>query len=449
MDSDIKRLQLESTKRKLLSAVCVVIFLVAHFAQAVTLDEAIEAALENSPTLHAAESRILSAKAMLRQANSYYYPFIGVSATYARTDNPPQAFMMSLNQRNLNMMDPSFNPNEPEDTENLRFSLGAQWRLFDRQRDAGRKMARHGTAARAEALAAARNQLVFEVTRGFFSVLQAIAFTEVQIESERSIKESLRIAEARFEEGGAVRTDVLNLKTQLAQANEDLIRARNGLLMAIAALNTAIGFDLVSADNIQAPATSSLEAPPPKCTNPLAYENRPELRAARLMRQVKEMELNKAKGGYAPTFSAFASYDMDSDVSSDFEESYMAGIMTEINVFDGSLTRSSVHAARAELNAAKAEEQQARLNLNLDLKQAFIRAQEAWERMEVTRKSLDTALEAQRIVQEQYEHGSADISILLQTQTGVTAMQTRNVAAKYDYLIALSNLQRAKGELAE
>ena len=332
MDSDIKRLQLESTKRKLLSAVCVVIFLVAHFAQAVTLDEAIEAALENSPTLHAAESRILAAKAMLRQANSYYYPFIGVSATYARTDNPPQAFMMSLNQRNLNMMDPSFNPNEPEDTENLRFSLGAQWRLFDRQRDAGRKMARHGTAARAEALAAARNQLVFEVTRGFFSVLQAIAFTEVQIESERSIKESLRIAEARFEEGGAVRTDVLNLKTQLAQANEDLIRARNGLLMAIAALNTAIGFDLVSADNIQAPATSSLEAPPPKCTNPLAYENRPELRAARLMRQVKEMELNKAKGGYAPTLSAFASYDMDSDVSSDFEESYMAGIMTEINV---------------------------------------------------------------------------------------------------------------------
>ena len=105
--------------------------------------------------------------------------------------------------------------------------------------------------------------------------------------------------------------------------------------------------------------------------------------------------------------------------------------------------------ARAELNAAKAEEQQARLNLNLDLKQAFIRAQEAWERMEVTRKSLDTALEAQRIVQEQYEHGSADISILLQLQTGVKAIQTRNVAAKYDYLIALSNLQLEKGEMAE
>ena len=52
-------------------------------------------------------------------------------------------------------------------------------------------------------------------------------------------------------------------------------------------------------------------------------------------------------------------------------------------------------------------------------------------------------------MQEQYQQGAADISILLQTQVGVTAMQTRSAAAQYDYLIALSNLQRAKGELAD
>ena len=44
---------------------------------------------------------------------------------------------------------------------------------------------------------------------------------------------------------------------------------------------------------------------------------------------------------------------------------------------------------------------------------------------------------------------AADISLLLQTQVGVTAMQTRSIAARYDYLTALSNLQRAKGELGE
>lgn len=422
---------------------------VAPAAQAVTLDDAVAAALENSPTLQAAEARIDSARAMLQQAKSYYYPAIGLSAAYTRSDNPIQAFMMQLNQRQLNMMDPAFDPNEPEDAENVRGSVGVQWRLFDRQRDAGKNMARYGAEASAQALAAARNQLVHEVTRGFYGLLQAQAFAKVQEKSAESIEESLRIARERFEAGSVVKTDVLNLETQLAQANEDLIRARNGARLAVAALNAAIGDDLVSPEQIEAPAMADLDAPPPKCTDELAFENRPELRAARLMRQVKEQDLRKAKGGYVPTVSAFGSYDLDSEDASDFQDSYVAGVMAEINVFDGARTRSAVRAARAELAAARADEAKARLNLKLDLQQAFLGAQEAWERLEVVRKSLETAEEARRIVQEQYQLGAADVSILLQTQVGATAMETRSAAARYDYLTALSNLKRAKGELGE
>jgi outer membrane protein TolC len=417
-------------------------------ARAVTLDEAVQAALENSPTLQAAESRIDSAQAMLRQAKSYYYPSIGLSANYGISDNPPQAFMMDLNQRSLNMQDPAFDPNNPDDTDNLRGSIGAQWRLFDLQRDAGKNMARYGAQASQEAFDAARNQLVHEVTRGFYGVLQAQAFAEVQAKSVASIEESLRIAKERFAAGGAVKTDVLNLETQLAQANEDLIKARNGAQLALAALNAAIGSDLVAADTIETPDQTAFSAPPPECKDPEAFENRPELRAARLMRQVKEQDLRKAKGGYAPTVSAFGSLDADSGNFNDFENSYMAGVAAEINVFDGARTRAAVQAAQAELDAAKADERKARLNLKLDLQQAFLGTREAWERLEVTRKSLESAQEAQRIVQEQYQQGAADISILLQTQVGVTAMQTRSAAAQYDYLTALSNLKRAKGELS-
>ena len=325
-------------------------------ARAVTLDDAVRTALGNSPTLQAAESRIDSAQAMLRQAKSYYYPSIGLAATYALSDNPPQAFMMTLNQRSLNMQDPAFDPNNPDDTDNLRGSVVAQWRLFDRQRDAGRNMARYGAAASAEAFAAARNQLVHEVTRGFYGVLQAQAFAAVQEKAVQSIAESLRIAQERFAAGGAVKTDVLNLETQLAQANEDLIKARNGAQLALAALNAAIGADLVAADTLQPPDPAALDAPPPECKDPEAFERRPELRAAKLMRQIKEQDLKKAQGGYAPTVSAFASYDLDSDVSSDFENSYMAGLQAEINIFDGARTRAAVQAAKAELAAATADE---------------------------------------------------------------------------------------------
>jgi outer membrane protein TolC len=205
----------------------------------------------------------------------------------------------------------------------------------------------------------------------------------------------------------------------------------------------------VSADSIAAPAEAELAAPPPKCTNPQAYEDRPEFRAAQLMRRIKEQDVRKAQGGYYPTVSAFGSYDLDSEDASDFQDSYVVGVAAEINVFDGARTRAAVRAARADLAAARADEEKARLNLRLDLQQAFLGAQEAWERLEVVRKSLETAREARRIVQEQYQQGAADVALLLQTQVGVTATETRAAAARYDYLTALSNLQRAKGELGE
>ena len=419
----------------------------APAAQAVTLEQAVQAALDNSPTLQAATAKIDAAQAMLRQAKSYYYPSVGLAANYSVSDNPIQTFMMELNQRQMNMMAPDFDPNDPEDTDNLRGSITAQWRLFDVQRAAGNAMARLGSQASAEAFAATRNQLVHDVTRGFYGVLQAQAFAAVQEQAVQSIEESLRVARERFEAGGAVKTDVLNLETQLAQANEDLIKARNGAQLALAALNAGIGDDLVTANNIEAPDRRALNAPPPVCTDPTAFEQRPEMRAATLLRQIKEQDVRKAKGGYTPTLSAFGSFDADSGNARDFENSYVAGVMAEINIFDGARTRAAVQAAQAELAAAQADEAKARLNLRLDLQQAFLGSQEAWERLEVTRKSLETAEEARRIVQEQYQQGAADIAILLQTQVGVTAMQTRYAAAQYDYLTALSNLKRAKGML--
>ena len=432
-----------------LAAGIIVGALCSPIAHAVTLDEAIHAALDDNPGVQSAEYRVEAAQAMLRQAKSAYYPWVNLSGNYAQSDNPPQAFMMTLNQRKLNMMDPAFDPNNPDDTENLRGSIGVQWRLFDSgQRTAQKNMAKFGAAASAEGLAATQNQLIHEVTRGFYGVLQAKAFVEVQMQSVESIEESLRVAEERYNAGSAVKTDVLNLETQLAQAREDLIKVKNGLQLAVAALNTAIGAELVTIDNIESPGDFPQKTAPEE-KDQSVIENRPELKAARLMREIKEQALKKAKRGYGPTFNAFASSDWDSDVSSDFEQSYMAGVMAEINIFDGFRTRGSVANARAEYEAAKADELSAVNNLTLDLTQAHLGVRDAWERVDVTHKSLESAREALRITREQYEQGAADISILLQAQVGFTAMETRNVAAEYDYLIAISNLKRAEGALVQ
>ena len=90
---------------------------------AITLEECIQTALESSPDAQSAARRVEAAEAAITQAESAYYPQIAASGAYGRTDNPPQAFFMKLNQRQASMMEDF---NNPDDTENYRASLGAK-----------------------------------------------------------------------------------------------------------------------------------------------------------------------------------------------------------------------------------------------------------------------------------------------------------------------------------
>ena len=178
-------------------------------------------------------------------------------------------------------------------------------------------------------------------------------------------------------------------------------------------------------------------------------ENRPELKAAKANAEIQRKAWKKAQRDYYPTLSAFGSSDWDSDVSTDFQQSYFVGVVAEWDVFTGFRRSAATKSAKANADAARAEEDKARNNLRLDLKQAILQTKDAWERLNVARRSVDSAEEALRITRERYQQGAADLPELLTAEVGLTGTRTRDVAAYYDYLTAQSNVARAKGESAD
>ena len=416
--------------------------LLAAHAGPVTLDQCLRAAREQSPDLRAAAGRVQAAAAGLQEARSAWYPQLKTSAIYSRTDNPPQAFMMTLNQRTLTM-DGDFN--QPDDTENLRLSAGLAYRLLDLGvRSAGVAQARLAAEAQRHAEQAVRNAQAFAVTRAFYGVLQARSLVQVGEETVQSLTESLRVAGERFNAGSAVKTDVLNLEVKLAEAGEDLIRARNAQRLALAYLNTAVGTAVTTnAADLEAPA----DVPAPD-TQGGGIENRGEWQATRLAAEIRAQAVRQARGERAPVVNAFGSMDWDSEVSTDFEDSYFVGVAAEWEVFDGFRKRGHEARAKAEWLAAQAEVEKVRNELDLDLQQAQIQAGEASERLQVARKSIGSAEEALRITRERYEQGAADITELLTAQVGLTAGKTRLSSATFALFTADANLKRAQGLLA-
>jgi len=425
----------------------VILTAVPAIVSAVTLDECIGLALKQNPDIEIAARRIEAAEAKIKQTAAAYYPRVTLSSSYTRTSNPPQAFMMKLNQKSLDMMSPGFDPNNPDDTGNIRTSLGFKYRLYDfGRREADYLMAQGGKSIAAEELAAVRNGMIYRITDYFYSALQADSFVSVQEKSVESLRESLRVARERFSAGTAIKTDVLNLEVKLAQAQEDLIRAKNGVMLAVAALNTLIGSEAVAVEDIchcetfdNIPALVGYE--------PDDAEHRPEMKMARMMRSISEQNLKKTKREYAPALNAFGSLDWDGEDLGDTEQSYLVGAQIEWDIFTGFYRYHTIIDARAALEAARAETRKMRNRLLLDLQESYLLAVEARERLDVSRKIVHSAEEALRITQERYLHKAADITELLTAEVGLTAIRTRAAAAYYDYLKALANMERAKGVL--
>lgn len=428
---------------------CLALFLILlnGRAEAVTLEECIREALRRNPDANTAAIRVEAAQAMISEADSAYFPQLSVAGGYAVTDNPTQAFMMQLNQRNLDIMAPRFNPNDPGNTDNLRLSAELKYRFYDFGR---RRMLSESAALGAEAanlqLATIRNELIYQITRGYFTILQALDYVTVQQETIHSFEESLQVARDKYKAGTVIKTDVLNLEVALVQAREDLIRTRNSVDLAIVALNTGIGYDFVTRESL--PAFEEIVPAPPVMEQDFsAIETRPELQTVQKMSQVKERLYIRAKRQSYPVLNAYGSYDLDSGDIESFEGSYAVGLKAEWDIFTGFRTSSAARKAEAEWRAAQQDEKKVRNTLMQDLKTARIQAAESWQRLETIRKSVESALESLRITQVRYREGVAGITDLLTAQVGLTAIRTRSVAAVYDHAAAVSNLQRARGEL--
>ncbi len=423
-------------------AVASAVFAASTANAAPSLNDLICLALSNNPALRSADCKVASAKAQAGQAKSAWLPQVKTSAQYARTDNPPQAFFMELNQRRASLQNDF---NNPGDVENMRLSASAGWLLFDGgQRNAMVKMAELGTVAQRLAKAAAVNNLVHDVTHGFYGALQARDAVEVAASAVKSIEESLRLAQTRVNAGAAMKSDALNLEVKLAEAKQRQIQARNGFAFAIASLNTEIGKDAVSADALK----SVTDVTPLATSSDSSIEQRPELQAAQKLVQIKKEALQKARRAYSPTLSAFGSVDWDSDVSSDFQRSYMAGAAVEVELFDGGRRSKGVAQAYADCQAAQADAELSQRQLQLDLTQAKLQLDDASSRREVASAATASAEEALRLTRERYQQGAADISELLNAETAQTASRSNASSAEYEVLIAQSNLARAQGAYA-
>ncbi|TAL51451.1 MAG: TolC family protein [Methylovulum sp.] len=413
-----------------------------------TLGQAVNIALENNPNLQIMHERIAQAEAQLGEALALFYPQLQARLSYEHTDNPSRAFGMIISQRRLDFNGMDFN--HPGGTDNYRPEVTASYTLYNGGQDSqNSKAAELGVAAAALQESAARNQLIEWVTSAFYGVLAAKEAHNIAEHSISAVQSELDQTRKRFNAGTVLKSDVLSLEVQLAEARDTAIQAASAVELAESGLLTLLGIDSSSGLAITDASSWTMPHKKPSFSALLgqAMAERPEIRAANTEVEIAEHRLKAARGAHLPKADAYVSYGSDSkdlDYSTN-RDNVTAGLAVSVDIFSGFATSERVKKAESALAIAKLSARQVQLLIEDELKSAYLKLQNALDRLTVTEASVASAEEALRLVNEQRIAGTETVTRYIETEVARDRAQSRAVAARYDALRAEAAVNKALG----
>ncbi|MGA3092911.1 MAG: TolC family protein [Terriglobales bacterium] len=417
-----------------------------------TLQQAVNIALEKNPLRKAVLADTRVAFADVREARSVLMPRLMFSETATRGNDPVYVFGSELRQQRFTNADLALNRlNTPTPVGNFSTRFGGTWNLFDSFASwHGVNRAKQMNDAAGHQLARTEQEIVFRVVDSYYAVLLATKQLEV---AELAVKTSQAIidrSQARFESGLVVESDLLTAKVRMAARQQELIRARNNLDLARAQLSTVMGVPLGSVFKpAEALAEHTLPVPVLQEIEKQALANRPDLKRIQSEEAAQQQSVAMAKSSFGPRVNAFAGWEMDNPtfVAGGGGNNWLGGVEVQFDIFQGGAKRAELSRERALHEKMTAMKQVAGDGVRLEVRRAYYNLDAARQEIEVARAAIAQAQDSLRINQVRYDGGLTTITDLLGAEEATRRSQTDYWEAVYRFHTSYANLELASGSL--
>ncbi len=432
-------------KTKTITLFWVAVFSASGCAQAADLLDIYRSAQSNDPVYAAARATQQAGQEKLPQGRSLLLPSVNLSANSTMNDQTTQyrgAFPI-----------PGASGNHRYNSNGYGVTLVQP--LLRQQNWLAYSEAQLQVAQTDAQFRVAEQDLVLRAAQAYFDVLIAQDSVQLSEAQKTAISEQLAQARRNFEVGSATITD-----THEAQARHDLtsaqqIAAQNNLEIKRSALQQLINAQphelrpLGSQFKLEAPQPADME----KWVND-AQLNSPQLAIAQAGVELAEKEVARNRGGHYPTVDLVANYSKNSANGSTFgvgsdSTNKSVGVQLNLPLFQGGAVNSKWREAEANSERARQELENARRNVALQTRQAYLGVVSGIAQVKALQQALtssESVLEASRLGQEVGVRTNLDV---LNAQQQLYSTRRDLYQAEYSYLLSQLRLKAAVGSLDE
>jgi outer membrane protein len=409
--------------------------LCAQTPAALSLSQAQEIAVRNHPRLASAALNAEASQAGIREARAAYSPTVSVNVTGVGAEPGSTLSAGAVTTSSIYSRAAS--------------GFVASQLITDFGRTASlEQSAKLRNAAQNENVNSTRAQVLLAVQQAYYQALAAESVLKVAQATLDLRRLTLRQIDALSQSALRSTLDVSFARVNVSSAELDLSRGEDDAKASHAQLSAALGY-------AQDQRFSLTDEPVPASLNPdvdaliaQALQTRPDLASLQLSRDALMRFADAEKKLRDPTISAAAAAGVAPFRDDKIKETYSgAGINVNIPILNGGLFSARRAEADSRAAAASKDVEAVAVQIARDVRVAWLAANDAFRRLDVTELLVAQANESLRLAQARYDTGLGSIVELNQAQLNQTSAQITAASAKYEYLNRDAMLNYADGSL--
>lgn len=327
-------------------------------------------------------------------------------------------------------------------------SIGLQLPLFNGlQTVRNVEYAKASLTAVVEELESAKDDVVLRVMAQYLQVLYCSELEGVATSQAELTVEEMQRRQALLDAGKIPEADMLDAKSQAAEAKMQLVQARNDRMMALVDLAQLLRLESVDDFEVTAIDTDIL----PEIRNPQSvYESalgiNHTIRAGQLQVQAAGRRVSLAKTGWIPRLSFNAglgsNYYKVSGISNEsfgqqmkHNFSQYVGFSLSVPIFDAFSTRNQVRTAKLQRLNADLQLETQKDNLFKAVQECYYQAVGAREKLTSAEESCTASAAALAAVQEKYSLGRATATDFDTAKNRFVQSMSERARARYELIL--------------